>query len=184
MKTFEFKSTDSGPDGLEGTVEAESAQMAIAAIKEEHEMYPGTYVLISSDEQIPFSIPRSPREPTETREFHSFGRKVRWVGVALFPTPVLLMIGLFIWDMQKSEGRHQWLFPVIFFVGLPVCAIARALIVDKMLESFVCPQCHTPNDDWQRDSKYRVYYQCRKCRVKWDIGYKFDPRPRRGSNNP
>jgi hypothetical protein len=175
MKTFKFKSADSDPDSMEGTVEADSPEMAIKSFKEEYEMYPGEYVLLSPDEQIPFTIPRSPREPTETRKFYSFGRKVRWVGLAIFPTPIFLMVGLFMWHWLKTEGKQQWLFPVIVIGGFIVCGIGRGLIVDKILESFVCPRCQTPEDDWQRDSDFRIYYKCRKCRIKWDIGYKFDP---------
>lgn len=180
MKKFQFKSANPGPDYLEGTVEAESSEMAIKAIKEEHKSDSGTYILMSADETISFSIPHRSQEPierTESRDFNSFGRKVRWLGTAIFPLPVILtIVGMFCFSSPEHLGRHGWVFFVVVIPETLGFAIAKVIIVEKMLESFVCPRCHTPNDDWQRDSKFRIYYHCPQCRIRWNVGYKLDPR--------
>jgi hypothetical protein len=178
VKSFQFKSAKPGPDYLEGTVEAESSEMAIKAVQEGNEFDPGTYVLISPDGQIPFSIARSAREPTETKEFHSFGWKVRWIGVAIFPMPVFLVLGLCLFFLDFID-RHGWVFPVMMFGSMFFFGFARLIFVVKMLESFVCPRCHRRNDDWREDSNHRIYYNCPRCRIKWEIGYKMDGRSRR-----
>ena len=188
MKTFKFKSTVSGPDSAEGSVKAESSELAIKAVQEGAGLDPGTYILTSRDEQIPFSIAAPPPDPaktekrtTETRECHSFGRKVKWIANGIFPGGFLCLMGLafYLESVESLEKYAHLLFILIFFVGFLFCAITRVVIEFKLLESFVCPVCHTPNDDWQEDSKFRIYYKCSECGIKWDIGYKRTPGSRR-----
>jgi hypothetical protein len=184
MKTFKFKSTVSGPDAADGTVKAESSGLAIKSIQEGAGLDPGTYILTSGDEHITFSIPDRPQPPaktgkriTETRECRSFGRKVRWIANGIFPGCFLFLMGLafYVSSLESLERYSKWLFGLIFVVGFFSCAFTRLAVEFKLLESFVCPVCHTPNDDWQKDSKYQIYYKCGECGIKWDIGYKQTP---------
>lgn len=77
--------------------------------------------------------------------------------------------------------KPTWLVFIIDVVGLIDFGIAGMLVEQKMLDAFVCQRCKTPIEDWDRDAKYRIFYDCPQCGIRWDVGYNLKPGRRAGT---
>ena len=74
-------------------------------------------------------------------------------------------------------GKKAWIAFLTGVVAFFAIGFARMFVEKKLLAGFVCPHCKTPIPDWDRDTQYRVLYDCQHCCVRWDIGYVFGNGP-------
>jgi hypothetical protein len=177
MATYKFKALDTGGRQTEGVLEAESSQEALKNVKEQS-LLPVAIELISEASDAPPSASIPPQAEYDVMKWYGFGWKIRLRKVLVFHLPIFLVAGIGFYLFFK--GKPIWCF-IIGAGALFAFGIARMIVEQKMLEAFVCPHCQTPHDDWDRDAKYRIFYNCPQCRIRWDIGYKLKPGGRAGA---
>jgi hypothetical protein len=178
MVTYKFKALDTGGRQTEGELEAESSQDALRKVKELG-LLPVAIELISAASDIPPSASIQPQAEHDVMKLYAFGWKIRLRKLLVFQLPFCLVAGIGFYLF--FQGKPTWLVFIIDVGGLIVFGIAGMLVEQKMLDAFVCPRCKTPNADWDRDAKYRVFYDCPQCGIRWDVGYKLKPGRRAGT---
>jgi hypothetical protein len=178
MPTYKFSALDTGGKQTEGALAAESSQEALRKVKEQG-LLPVAIELISAPIDVPPSASIPPHAEHGVMKLYAFGWKIRLCKLLVFHLPFCLVagIGFFLF----FQGKPTWLVFIIAVGGLIAFGITGMIVEQKMLDAFVCPRCKTPNEDWDRDAKYRIFYDCPQCGIRWDIGYKLKPGRRAGT---
>jgi hypothetical protein len=169
MLKFNFEAQNTDGSRTKGVLEAESQREALKKVKEKG-LLPVAIRPVSADLSNTPSVPPSPPAANEVKRFYSFGWKIRFRKLLAFYIPFLLVAGIGFYLF--SAGRPGWLTFGMMVAGLFLFGFAGSRAEQKMLDEFICPQCQTPIEDWDVDATHRIIYDCSKCKVKWDIGYK------------
>jgi len=178
MATYKFKALDTGGRQTESVLEAESSQEALRKVKEQG-LLPVAIEPISAASDVPSSASLPLQAAHDVTRLHAFGWEIRLRKLLVSLLPFCLVVGIAFYLF--FQGKPTWLVFVIGVGGLIAFGIAGMLVEQKMLNAFVCPRCKTPIEDWDRDAKYRVFYDCPQCGIRWDIGYKLKDGRRAGT---
>src|SRR5215471_10525452 len=157
MATYKFKALDSDGKQIEDILTAEPSQEALKKIKQQG-FFPVAIEPVSATNDVPASTSIPPKAEHEVMKLYAFGWRIRFRKLLVFYLPFCLVAVISFYLF--FHGKPGWLVFVIAVGGLIAFGIAGMLVEQKMLESFVCPRCKTPNDDWERDAKYRIFYDC------------------------
>jgi len=172
MATYKFKALEPGGRHSEGVLEAESSQEALRKVREQGLLPVTIEPAAAGGEALPSASPR-PKTAHDVTKDYAFGWRIRLRKLLVFHLPLWLLTGIEFYLF--FQGKPMWLLAILAFGGLIGFGIAGMVIEQKMLDAFVCPRCRTPIEDWDRDVKYRVFYNCGQCGIRWDIGYKLRP---------
>ena len=172
MITYKFQALDTGGKQTEGVLEAESSQEALRKVKEQG-LFPVKIEPVSANGKESSSSSPPSEGASGVAKCHSYGWKIRLLLLAVSYIPFFLVFALI--SHLMSLGKPPWLITVIGIAGLIFCGLGGFLLELTMLNSFVCPRCHTSIHNWHTNDKRRVIYDCPQCGVKWDIGYRDRP---------
>jgi hypothetical protein len=172
MTTYRYEALDAEGGRVEGSFEAESPQAARNGLKEQG-LLPVAIRPAPAGGAETASAPSSSPAANEVRKLYAYGWKIRVLKLLVFHIPFLLLVGLgaFLFCL----GKPVWLAATLSVAGLMVFGFAGFTVEQWMLGMFVCPRCQTRIQDWSRDSRYRVCYDCSSCGITWNIGYKQYP---------
>ncbi|MDR3460661.1 MAG: hypothetical protein P4N60_24795 [Verrucomicrobiae bacterium] len=173
MATYKFKALDADGKHTEGVLEAASSQEARRMVKEQG-LLPVAMELTAGGDVLP-ATPPGPKTKTahEVAKDHAFGWRIRIRKLLVFQLPLFLLAGVEFYLFV--QGKPTWLLGLLAFGGLIGFGIAGMVVELKLLDTFVCPRCRKKLANWDRDEKYHVFYDCHRCEVRWDIGYKMRP---------
>jgi hypothetical protein len=176
MSTFKFAALNTDGSRTEGRLDAESTSDAIRKVKELG-LFPVKITSAPNEAadtpstSTPSADSNSTSSPdsNELQRCDAFGQKVRLRKFLVFYLPFGVVAGIVFYLL--CVGKPFWLLAIISVAALLGFGIAGMVVEQNMLNTFVCPRCGTALEDWNTNAQYRIFYDCRQCRIKWDIGY-------------